>query len=124
MPPKAKPNKDTSAASLGFEVAASRGSASESHVVRLGDISIYGQESRSEGETDEVKSARRQRPFGLAMRAPGVRLRGQQAKQSNATPRLAMTNLAINGIEADIGSQQERKPDSGFRRANRFKVTR
>jgi hypothetical protein len=61
-----------------------------------GDISIYGQD----------KWARRQRPFGLATRARRVRLRGQQPKQSNVTiRRLAIMNLAIRGIEADIGKE-------------------
>jgi type I restriction enzyme M protein len=68
----------------------------ESHGDKLGDISIYGQD----------KWARRQRPFGLAKRARRVRLRGQQPKQSNATTRrLAIMNLAIRGIEADIGKE-------------------
>ena len=68
----------------------------ESHGGKLGDISIYGQD----------KWARRQRPFGLAKRARRVRLRRQQPKQSNATTRrLAIMNLAIRGIEADIGKE-------------------
>jgi type I restriction enzyme M protein len=69
----------------------------ESHGGKLGDISIYGQD----------KWARRQRPFGLAKRARRVRLRRQQPKQSNATTRrLAIMNLAIRGIEADIGKER------------------
>ena len=68
----------------------------ESHGGKIGDISIYGQD----------KWARRQRPFGLATRARRVRLRRQQPKQSNATTRrLAIMNLAIRGIEADIGKE-------------------
>ncbi|WP_395718835.1 N-6 DNA methylase [Prosthecobacter sp.] len=75
---------------------AQRGNFVESHGGKLGDISIYGQD----------KWARRQRPFGLAKRARRVRLRRQQPKQSNATTRrLAIMNLAIRGIEADIGKE-------------------
>ena len=58
-----------------------------------GGISIYGQD----------KWARRQRPFGLATRARRVRLRRQQQKQSNTTRSLAVMNLALRGIEADLG---------------------
>ncbi len=68
----------------------------ESHGGKLGDISIYGQD----------KWARRQRPFGLAMRARRVRLRRQQPKQSNAsTHHLDVMNLALRGIEADFGPE-------------------
>ena len=68
----------------------------ESHGGKLGDISIHVQD----------KWARRQRPFGLAKRARRVRLRRKQPKQSNATTRrLAIMNLAIRGIEADIGKE-------------------
>ena len=59
-------------------------------------ISVYGQ----------GKLTQRQRLFGLAQRARRVRLRGQQPRQSNATTRrLAVANLAIRGIEADIGKE-------------------
>jgi len=89
-PPKAaKATSKDSTANQGFE----------SHGGKLGDISIYGQDSLSAAATDEVKWARRQRPFGLATRARRVRLRRQQPKQSNATTRrLAIMNLAIRGI--------------------------
>ncbi len=71
-----------------------------------GDISTYSEDSRSAAETDEVKWAGRQRPFGLAIRARMVRLRQQQPKQSGTTAhRPGDLNLAPRGIKADFGAE-------------------
>jgi type I restriction enzyme M protein len=78
----------------------------ESHGGTIGDISMYGQD----------KWARRQRPFGLALRTRRVRLRRQQPKQSNAITRgPAIMNLATRRIEADIGKEH----DDTFRNVQR-----
>jgi type I restriction enzyme M protein len=67
-----------------------------SHGGKLGGISTYGQD----------KLARWQRSFGLVKFAPRVGLRRKQPNRSNAaTRRLAIMNLAIRGIEADIGKE-------------------
>ncbi|PZR74002.1 MAG: hypothetical protein DLM73_09140 [Chthoniobacterales bacterium] len=53
------------------------------------------------------KPTRGKRRVGLANRARRLRLMGNQPKQSNATTRrLAMMNLAIRGIEADLSEEQ------------------
>ena len=65
--------------------------ASVKHLV-LGNISIYGQD----------KSARRKRRFGLPQGSRRASTR-RRARQSNATTRrLAIMNLALRGIEADL----------------------
>jgi Type I restriction-modification system methyltransferase subunit len=66
----------------------------EAHGGRIGDISIYGQDNFAGSEIGRVECARR--------------VRGRDgAHQSNPTTwRLAMMNLAIRSIEANLGKEQ------------------
>jgi len=68
-------------------------------------VFLYGQDSRSEAQTDEVKTARRQRRFGLAQRARRVRRRGKPPKQLNpqtwAIARSDMLILEPEGKDAE-----------------------
>jgi hypothetical protein len=68
----------------------------KSHGGNVDEISIYAQD----------KSVRRQRPSGVGKRSPSVGMRVQQSKRSTAiTRRLAITNLALRVIEADVGKE-------------------
>lgn len=61
-------------------------------------VFLYGQDSRSVAQTDEVKTARRQRRFGLAQRARRVRRRGKPPKHKNlTTSAIARINLFLHG---------------------------
>jgi type I restriction-modification system DNA methylase subunit len=67
----------------------------EGHSGRVGDIAAYGQD----------KSVRGQRRFGLPQEARRVSTRGRANQSNYTTWKLARMNLAIRGIDANLGSR-------------------